>query len=139
MSKLVKIIPILFFTLSCFCGFGQAVKPGQPTFSNSVKSNGFLFVSGQIGADLSLVPPVSFSDETESAIKKIVEILRMNKLSTLNVVSCTVYLTDINNFEEFNNVYRKSFSPPFPSRTCVVVLQLVQKARIEISVIASLK
>lgn len=136
-SRLVKLVLLSFLAFIGFCGFGQSVKPSKPAFSNFVRSNGLLFVSGQTGTGMTGESQLSFSDEAESAMRKIEEILKINKLSTSNVVSCNVYLTDINQFDEFNSIYRKYFNVPFPSRTCVVVHQLVQKAKIEISVIAS--
>jgi 2-iminobutanoate/2-iminopropanoate deaminase len=53
------------------------------------------------------------------------------------VLSVTVYLKDIKQFEEFNQVYQRYFHAPFPARTCVAVKELVMGASVEISVIAS--
>jgi 2-iminobutanoate/2-iminopropanoate deaminase len=48
-----------------------------------------------------------------------------------------LYLKDIKQFEEFNQVYQRYFHAPFPARTCVAVKELVMGASVEISVIAS--
>ncbi|WP_348083418.1 Rid family hydrolase [Mucilaginibacter sp.] len=132
----------ILLTLLAFCGVAancQTALPIQPAYRAFVKSNGLLFVSGQIAPSENDVNAIPFSTEAESALKKIVEILKVNNLSASEVVSCTVYLTDIKYFGEFNTIYRKYFKSPYPSRTLVAVQQLVRQARIEISVIASLK
>ncbi|MBX9886890.1 MAG: hypothetical protein K2Y30_03025 [Flavobacteriaceae bacterium] len=70
-------------------------------------------------------------------MQRIAAILYINGLSTDDVVSSTVYLTDIKYFERFDKIYRQYFKTPFPTRTCLIVKKLVQKANIEIAVVAS--
>ena len=135
----LKFILLILFAFYGISATGQEVKPASPPYSAFVKSNGLLFVSGQIAPPENGTFSLSFSDEADSVLKKIVEILAVNKLKTSAVVSCTVYLTDIKHFDEFNAVYNKYFKTPYPSRTLVAVQQLVRQASIEISVIASLK
>ena len=117
----------------------KSVKKEEAAYSSFTKSNGLLFLSGQIGAGSVNGVKNSFDQETHLAIQRIVEILYINGLSTEDVISTTVYLTDIKYFEAFNKIYKQYFKSPFPTRTCVIVKELVQKANIEITVVASLE
>lgn len=138
-GQVLRFMMAIFFTFYGVSANCQSEPPTLPAYSDFVKSNGFLFVSGQIASPEIGTPDLSFSDEAESVLKKIVQILRINNLITSDVVSCTVYLSDIKHFSEFNTIYRKYFKTPYPSRTCVGGVQMIKQARIEISLTASLK
>ena len=59
-------------------------------------------------------------------------------LAALAVSSgCTVYLTNMGRYAEFNETYRERFRTPFPARACVAVAALPAGASVEIQVIAS--
>jgi 2-iminobutanoate/2-iminopropanoate deaminase len=59
---------------------------------------------------------------------------------TLNdVVSATVYVTDVNDFAAVNKVYASYFHAPYPARAFLQVARLLRGAKVEISVIASAK
>ena len=140
---------VMIILLIAFSGCNQAVKTNkaahksvkkeEAAYSSFTKSNGLLFLSGQIGTGSVKGVKNSFDKETHLAIQRIVEILYINGLSTEDVISTTVYLTDIKYFEAFNKIYKQYFKSPFPTRTCVIVKELAQKANIEITVVASLE
>lgn len=64
-------------------------------------------------------------------------ILEKAKSTKDDVFSVTVYLSDIEMINEFNEVYKQYFKAPFPVRTCVGVQGLALNAKVEVSVIAS--
>lgn len=129
---------MLLLLLGGCLGFSQSKTP-EPAFSNFKKANGLLFVSGQIGTDLSKGTAGNIEQQTRLAIDLIINILKANDLTAADVVSCTVYLTDTREFDSFNKTYKEYFKAPFPTRTCVFVKDLVQQSHIEITVTAAYK
>ena len=101
-------------------------------YSSSTAYKGLIFVSGQIGnAD------AGFTKEVHQALSNVNDKLKQAGSSMKQVLSVTVYLRNIKQLDEFNNVYRSYFQYPFPARTCIAVSDLVQGANVEISVIAN--
>ena len=106
-------------------------------FSDAVEANGFLFLAGQIGYDYSKgkMAEGGIKGETSQAIANIKAVLEYHKLSTDDVVKCTVILSDINDFAAFNEVYTKHFTRK-PARTTYAAKGLARNSLIEIDVIA---
>lgn len=100
-------------------------------YSGSVTSDNLVFVSGKIGKRGG-----SFADEVNTAIDAVEKELKRSRVSLADVVSVTVYLTDLELYAEFNSIYAKRFSQPYPARACVEVSRLPGEARVEIQVIA---
>ncbi|SDH19061.1 2-iminobutanoate/2-iminopropanoate deaminase [Chitinophaga filiformis] len=105
-------------------------------FSRYREHNGLVFVSGQIGVTSKDHQGVGFNEEVNQALKNVSAILKEAGTSLSQVVSVTVHLRNLSQFEEFNSIYKQYFHPPYPARTCVTVSDLVNNANIEISVIA---
>jgi len=112
----------------------KAPKPVGP-YSQAVKSNGFLFISGQLGVDTEGHVPDTIEGQTEQCIKNIKSILEHEGLTLENVVKATVFLTDMGNFSQMNSVYEKYFTGK-PARAAIGVA-LLKNFKIEIEVIAS--
>ena len=102
------------------------------------EARNIIFVSGQIPIDPSTGKLVEgdFKKQVEVVLKNIESILRECGANLRNVVKVTVYLTDISKYEEFNEVYMKYFSKPYPARTLIEVSRLPRNSPIEIEVIA---
>ncbi len=100
-------------------------------YSGSVTSDNLVFVSGKIGKRGG-----SFAVEVNTAIDAVEKELGRSGLTLAKVVSVTVYLTDLELYSEFNSIYAKRFSKPYPARACVEVSRLPGDARVEIQVIA---
>jgi len=102
-----------------------------------------LYVSGQIAdTDTSSgnVEADSIEIEVTQAMDKVKEILQQANFSFSDVVSATIYLTDMENYGKVNKVYRKYFTDKnFPARTVVEVARLPRDANFEISVVAQQK
>ena len=114
-------------------------KPIGP-YSQAVKSNGFLFISGQV----SLEPrsnefvPGDIRQQTERVMENIKGILEASGVNLNHVVKTTVFLKDMSDFATMNEVYAKSFAAAPPARSTVQVARLPKDALVEIEVIASL-
>lgn len=117
---------------------GNTSKPAVP-ISKSLVSNGFLFISGQIGSAGGQLVTTSFADEVRQVFANIETILQEHGLTFGHIVSVTVYLTDMRYFDELNAVYETYFAGRYPTRTCLAVAGLPKQARVELTTIASLK
>lgn len=115
----------------------KAPKPIGP-YSQAIKSGGQIYVSGQIGIDPSEGKLVSggIKEETRQALKNLLRVLEAGGCTADDVVKCTVYLSNMNNFAAFNEVYGEYFSTWKPARETVGVLALPVGASVEISAIA---
>ncbi len=115
-------------------GAPRAVGP----YSQAVKANGFLFTSGQIPLD-----PVTgelvyggIVVQTHQVLANLKAILAAEMLSFKDVVKCTVFLSDMNDFQAVNDVYSDYFKESLPARSCIQVAKLPKDATIEIELIA---
>lgn len=115
----------------------KTAAPAVP-ISKALVSNGFLFISGQIGSAGGQLVDSSFADEARQVFANIEAILNEHQLTFNHIVSVTVYLTDMRYFDELNAVYATYFSGRFPTRTCIAVAGLPKQARVELTTIASL-
>ncbi|WP_420151481.1 RidA family protein [Spirosoma sp.] len=117
------------------------VPPLPYPFSPGVISNGFLFVSGQVGTDPQTSKLVAGGIETETAqtIQNIAAVLKDAGTSLENVVSVTVYLSNMDDFPKMNAVYQKYFrAGNYPARTTVGVAKLVFGASVEMTITAAI-
>jgi 2-iminobutanoate/2-iminopropanoate deaminase len=102
----------------------EAVKLGKPpvgAYSPAVRAGDFLFLSGQVptNADTGELIGSDVATQTNAVLDRIERVLMAAGARLSDVVSVTAYLADINDWNEFNNVYRTRFEPPFPARTTV--------------------
>jgi len=114
-------------------------KPIGP-YSQAIKSNGFVFVSGQIALD-PLTGEFAGKDgrqQTERVLENLKVILEASGSSLKNVVKTTVFLKDMNDFPVMNEAYGKYFSANPPARSTVQAARLPKDALVEIDVIAAL-
>lgn len=108
-------------------------------YSQAIKANGFIFVSGQLPIDASTGEmPQDIKAQTLQSIKNIEYILKESGASLDNVVKTTVFLADMSLFGEMNEVYAQHFKSPFPARAAFAVKELPKKALVEIEVIATI-
>ena len=114
-------------------------KPIGP-YSQAVKSNGLLFVSGQVAIDprSNEFVPGDIRQQTERALENLKGILEASGANLHHVVKTTVFLKDMNDFAAMNEVYGRFFTAASPARSTVQVARLPKDALVEIEVIASL-
>ena len=116
----------------------QAPTPIGP-YSQGVIAGGLLFVSGQIPIDPATDKLVEgdIKVQTEQVLKNILAVLKEAKMGPENVVKATVFLTDLADFPEMNEVYGKYMGKEPPARSTIQAAALPKGARIEIDVIAA--
>ncbi|TQR41218.1 reactive intermediate/imine deaminase [Campylobacter sp. MIT 12-8780] len=102
------------------------------------KANGFLFVSGQLPLDPQTNEFIQggIKEQTKQALENIKAILEENDMDFSCVLKSTVFLADINDFIQMNEVYASYFDAPYPARSAFAVKDLPKGSRIEIEVIA---
>jgi 2-iminobutanoate/2-iminopropanoate deaminase len=108
-------------------------------YSPAVRVGGFLFVSGQIGLDpeTGVFKGDNIESETRQVLDNLARILRAEGYDSSHVVSATVYLKNINDYQRMNQVYGGFFREGnYPARVAVEVGNLPRQANVEISVIA---
>lgn len=107
-------------------------------YSQAVKAGGMVYCSGQIPIDPSTGNFVSdaVAEQTEQVLKNLSEVLGAAGSSLEDVVKTTVFLADMNDFAEMNEVYARYFSGNKPARATVQAARLPRDARVEIECIA---
>lgn len=107
-------------------------------YSQAIESNGFLFLSGQIAIDPSTnsISGNTIESQTRQIFKNIKAVLKAAGTITGNVVKCTVFMTDLNDFAKMNSVYEEEFGGHRPARSTVQVARLPKDVLIEIECIA---
>ena len=112
----------------------QAIGP----YSQAIKANGFVFVSGQVAFDPATQQVVAgdISVQTDRVLRNLSEILEAAGSGLGKVVKATVFLKNMNDFTAMNAVYGKYFSSAPPARSTVEVARLPKDVLVEIDVIA---
>ena len=105
-------------------------------YSQAIKANGFLFLSGQGGID----PAdgrvlVGLDAQAEQTMKNIAAILAEAGVQFTDVVKTTCFLADMNDFAAFNAIYQRYFTGK-PARSCIAVKDLPLGFRCEVEVVA---
>lgn len=115
------------------------IEQGALPFSKVVEANGFVFLAGQIGDAPGSNGPVpgGIEAETRAMLDNVGRLLKAVGLDYQDVVKCTVYLVDMDEFAAMNAIYREYFPSEPPTRATVGVSRLAVGARIEIEAIAT--
>ncbi|CAK8565578.1 unnamed protein product [Lathyrus sativus] len=144
-SSSKRSLPFLCSSLSTDARIKEAVHTDKAPaalgpYSQAIKANNLLFVSGVLG----LVPETGkfASDDvevqTEQILKNMGEILKSGGASYESVVKTTILLADLKDFKKVNDIYAKYFPSPAPARATYQVAALPMDAKIEIECIAAL-
>jgi len=112
----------------------QAIGP----YSQAIRANGFVFVSGQVAIDPSNQQVISgdVAAQTERVLKNLEGILKAAGSGLEKVVRSTVFLKNMNDFAAMNEVYGRHFTSAPPARSTVEVARLPKDVLVEIDVIA---
>jgi 2-iminobutanoate/2-iminopropanoate deaminase len=107
-------------------------------YSQAIRANPFVFSSGQIPIDPATQQVITgdISAQTERVMKNLTGILKAAGCGFRDVVRCTVFLKDMNDFAAMNAVYGKYFDTAPPARSTVEVSRLPKDVLVEIDVIA---
>ncbi|HKS74679.1 MAG TPA: RidA family protein [Terriglobales bacterium] len=112
----------------------QAIGP----YSQAIRANGFVFVSGQVAIDPATQQIVAgdVAVQTERVCQNLSGILKASGSSLEKVVRSTVFLKNMNDFTAMNEVYGRHFTSAPPARSTVEVARLPKDVLVEIDVIA---
>lgn len=112
----------------------QAIGP----YSQAIRVNGFVFLSGQVAIDPATQQMVSgdVAAQTDRVMKNLSGILKAAGSRLENVVRSTVFLKNMSDFAAMNEVYARYFTVAPPARSTVEVARLPKDALVEIDVIA---
>ncbi|KAL1307500.1 hypothetical protein HN51_049420 [Arachis hypogaea] len=144
-SKSKRALPFTCLSISTDASLKEAVKTEKAPaalgpYSQAIKSNNLLFVSGVLG----LVPETgkfvsdNVEDQTEQILKNMGEILKAGGANYSSVVKTTIMLADLKDFKKVNEIYAKYFPSTPPARSTYQVAALPLDAKIEIECIAAL-
>jgi len=116
----------------------HAPKPIGP-YSQAVISGGLLFASGQIALDPTTgdVVPGDVAAQTERVMKNLIAVLKEAKMGPENVVKTTVYLADIADFPQMNEVYARYLGKEAPARSTLQAAALPRGVKVEIDLVAA--
>lgn len=111
--------------------------PPVGPFSQAIQTDGFLYLSGQVGQDPATGKLVEggVMAETERVFRNLEAVLKAAGRGFDDVVRAGVFLTSMGEFTAMNGVYAKHFSQPFPARTTVAVASLPLGASVEIDLV----
>lgn len=106
-------------------------------YSQAIQDGNLLFISGQIplSDDGELVGNGDIKQQTRQVIKNIMAIIQASDFTIDQVIKCTCYLIDMDDFQTFNEVYSEFFGDIEPARECVAVAALPKGAKVEISAV----
>jgi 2-iminobutanoate/2-iminopropanoate deaminase len=118
-------------------GAPKAIGP----YSQAISANGFLFTAGQVALDPATGELVTggIAEQTTRALENLRAVLKAAGSGLDQVVKTTVFLVDMADFSEMNEVYGRVFGAHRPARSTVAVAALPKGARIEIEVIATVR
>lgn len=107
-------------------------------YSQAIKVNGFVFLSGQIPLDPATQQLIAgdIATQTERVLQNIGSILRAAGSSMEQVIKTTVFLKNMSEFAAMNEVYGRYFAQAPPARSTVEVARLPKDVLVEIEVIA---
>lgn len=107
-------------------------------YSQGILADGTLYVSGQIAIDPETGSMIdgTIEEETERVLDNVEAVLNAASMTFEDVVRCEVFMTDVSNYAQINEVYSRYFNEKPPARQAVQVAALPRNARVEISCIA---
>lgn len=116
---------------------GEDLVPPGTLYSPGVHLGHTIYVAGLQGTDGQTHKlPQAFGQEVRNALNNVGAVLKDGGMGYEDVVSVQVFLVDISQFQQVNDIYKEYFKAPFPARTTVQVAKLSLGSRIEISAVA---
>jgi 2-iminobutanoate/2-iminopropanoate deaminase len=114
-------------------------KPIGP-YSQAIKVNGLLFVSGQVSIDPKTNEFIGgdIRQQTERVLENVKGVVEAAGSKLNHVVKTTVYLKNMTDFAAMNDIYAKYFTAAPPARSTVEVARLPKDALVEVDVIATI-
>jgi 2-iminobutanoate/2-iminopropanoate deaminase len=109
-------------------------------YSQAIKANGFVFLSGQIALDPKTQQVIEgdITRQTERVLENLKGIVEASGSTLSRAVKTTVFLADMNDFAAMNEVYSRYFTTHLPARSTVQAAGLPRNVRVEIELVALL-
>jgi len=109
-------------------------------FSQAIEIDGMIFASGQIAMDPTTgeFQEGTIEEQTCLVLANLKSIIEAAGSSLDQVVKCTVFLQNLNDYVAVNAVYKEFFSSPYPARVAVQIARLPKDAKVEIDAIAKI-
>ncbi|GAA5886839.1 hypothetical protein JCM6882_005906 [Rhodosporidiobolus microsporus] len=106
-------------------------------YAQAIKTDSLVFVSGCVPlvAETMKVVEGGVEEQTEQAMKNLTAVVEASGCKLNNVVKCTVFIKNMNDFPKINAVYAKHFGEHKPARSCVEVARLPLDVQVEIEAI----
>ena len=118
---------------------GLAPQPIGP-YSQAVASGNYVYVSGQLGFDLTTYElPATFNEQLKNVMYNLKAIIEASGSRLDRVLKVTVFLKNMDDFGAFNEMYREFFLAQPPAREVIEVARLPKDALVEISAVAFLQ
>ncbi len=110
-------------------------------YSQAIETGDFLFLSGQIPLvpETGLLVSEKIGDQTEQVMKNMRAVCEAAGGSLSKIVKCTVFMTDLSQFQTMNEIYARHFGDHKPARSTVQVAALPRGSAVEIEAIMYLK
>jgi 2-iminobutanoate/2-iminopropanoate deaminase len=107
-------------------------------YNQAVKVDNTLYTSGQIAINPTTNELVmdTIENETKMVMENLKAVIEAADMDFTNVIKCTIFISDMNNFGKINEVYGSYFTLDFPARETVEVACLPKNVNVEISAIA---
>jgi reactive intermediate/imine deaminase len=108
-------------------------------FSQGIRDGNRIYVSGQgpIDPESGEIVSNDVSEQTAQTLENVDAVLRAGGVSLDDVVKATVFVTDMDDYDDVNDVYAEYMSDPYPARSAVEVRDLPVPISVEIEVVAS--
>ena len=109
-------------------------------YSQAIKAGNLLFLSGQVPLDPETMTVVEggIKEQATRSLTNIKNVLAEAGADFSNVVKTTVFIKDMNEFNDLNEVYAEFFGENKPARSCVEVARLPKDVKVEIELVAVL-
>ena len=117
----------------------KAPRPAGP-YSQATVAGNIVFVSGQIPIDpVSGNMPETMEEQTKIVLSNLKAILKASNVKDNNIMSVTVYLSNIEDFQIMNSIYEGSFEKPYPARSCIGVAALPKGSKIMVDAVGMIE
>ncbi|MGP9556297.1 RidA family protein [Psychrobacter sp. AOP7-A1-24] len=156
MSKLSTSLSTLSLVAMCSLGFVHSANANTTTavsiansspvflgdggtypFSEAVRVGNTLYMSGQIGFKDGKLVKGGIKSETKQVLDNIHSTLLKYGYQQSDIVKCMVMLTDMDDFDDFNKVYKAELMKPYPARSAFGVSELAAGASVEVECMAA--
>ncbi|MFJ9993081.1 RidA family protein [Pseudomonas putida] len=108
----------------------------EKAYSDFIHQDGWIYFSGKTGAMADGSVPDDFAQQAEQAINNLKAVMATVDCTVDNLVKVTIFLTSMDDYSAFNEIYIRHFPGRRPARSCVAVCGLPRNAKVEVEAVA---